>query len=58
VVTPGSSTSRSRSHRTASVKMAFGPSPLVHDRAATHFRSPGSASANSFSSQACRIFQA
>ena len=52
VVTPGSSTSRSRSHRTASWKTAFGPSPLVHDRAATHSRSCSSASVKSFSPRA------
>lgn len=38
VVTPGSSTSRSLSHRTSSLKITFGPSPLVHERAAIHSR--------------------
>src|ERR1700716_4058711 len=47
VVTPGSSTSRSRSHATASVKIALGPSPLVHDRAVTHARNSPSTSVNS-----------
>lgn len=48
VVTPGSSTFRSRSHPTPSVKIAFGPSPDVHDRAATHVTNSGSTEAKSF----------
>src|SRR5664280_3236087 len=48
VLTPGSSTSRSRSHPTASMKIAFGPSPDVHDRADTHPRRSASTAVNSF----------
>ena len=33
---PGSNTSRSRSHPTASAKIARGPSPVIHARAAAH----------------------
>ena len=55
VVTPGSSTSRSRSHPTASVKIAFGPSPDVHDLAATQARNSFSAAVNSFSPYTRRI---
>lgn len=47
VVTPGSSTRRSRSHPTAASNSAFGPSPVVQARASTHVRSSGSTSANS-----------
>jgi hypothetical protein len=47
VVTPGSSTFRSRSHASPSVKIAFGPSPVARDRAATHPENSASASANS-----------
>ena len=38
VVTPGTSTFRSRSHASPSAKIAFGPSPVARDRAATHRR--------------------
>jgi len=55
VLTPGSSTSRSRNHPTASVKIAFGPSPDVHDRAATHARNSASTAANSVSPHTRRI---
>jgi hypothetical protein len=48
VLTPGSSTSRSRSHPTASMKIAFGPSPDVHDRADIHPRRSASTAVNSF----------
>jgi len=47
VVTPGSSTRRSRSQATASVKIAVGPSPVVHARASTHATSAASTSAKS-----------
>jgi hypothetical protein len=55
VDTPGSSTFRSRSHPTPSVKIAFGPSPDVHDRAATHAANSGSTSVTSFHPYACRM---
>ncbi len=47
VVTPGSSSFRSRSHASPSAKIAFGPSPVARDRAATHPENSASASANS-----------
>ncbi len=55
VVTPGSSTFRSRSQVIASRKIAFGPSPDVHARAATHSVSSASASAKSRSPYFRRI---
>ena len=55
VVTPGSSTFRSRSQVIASRKIAFGPSPDVHARAATHPASSASASAKSRSPYFRRI---
>jgi hypothetical protein len=55
VVTPGSRTFRSRSHPTPSVKIAFGPSPDVHDRAATHAANSGSTSVKSFHPHALRM---
>jgi len=55
VVTPGSSTFRSRSQVIASRKIAFGPSPDVHARAATHSASSASASAKSRSPYFRRI---
>lgn len=47
VLTPGNSTFRFRSHATPSRKIAFGPSPDVHDRAATQPTNSFSTSGNS-----------
>lgn len=55
VVTPGSNTLRSRSHPTPSVKIAFGPSPDVQERAATHAPNSASTSTNSFHPRTRRI---
>src|SRR6266852_2020590 len=49
VLTPGSRTFRSRSHAIPSVKIALGPSPDVHERAATQSTNSVSTSVNSFS---------
>ncbi len=46
-LTPGSSTCRSRSHRTAPSNRAFGPSPVVHARSSSQRTSSASASAKS-----------
>lgn len=54
VVTPGSSTRRSRSHPTAASNSAFGPSPVVQARASTHTLSSASAPANSWYSRTRR----
>ena len=46
VVTPGSSTRRSRSHATAAQNNARGPSPLVHTSASSQPASSSRADAN------------
>ena len=56
--TPGSSTSRSRSHPAASAKIAFGPSPVTHARLPANTASSLSTSAKSFSASAFWIFPA